>query len=76
EKQSLASKNYKLTNFSNSAVGDHLDIMFTIKIGENHLELLYVESGDYMKIYELQQKDNLYFYFPLTEACISLENTS
>ncbi|CAG8695847.1 3340_t:CDS:2 [Dentiscutata erythropus] len=127
EKQSLASKNYKSTNSSNSAVGDRLDIMFTIKIGKNHLELLYVESGrclttdqkvfsnhnkltclckggynyittrkrldnknihsfltilginiagDHMKIYGLQRKDNLYFYFPLTEACIPLENTS
>ncbi|CAG8819040.1 11663_t:CDS:1, partial [Racocetra fulgida] len=44
EKQSLASKNYKL-NSSNSAVGDHPDIMFTIKVDENNLELLYVESG-------------------------------
>lgn len=32
--------------------------------------------GDHMKIYGLQQKDNLYFYFPLTEAYIPLENTS
>ncbi|CAG8493597.1 16344_t:CDS:2, partial [Dentiscutata heterogama] len=45
EKQSLASKNYKLTNSSNFAVGDCLDIMFTIKISKNHLELLYVESS-------------------------------
>ncbi|CAG8755693.1 9242_t:CDS:2, partial [Dentiscutata erythropus] len=98
ENQSLASKNYKL-NSSNSAVGNHPDIMFTIKIGENNLELLYVESGrrlttdkkvfadhnklaciniagDHMKIYGLQRKDNLYFYFPLTEAYIPLENAS
>ncbi|CAG8719415.1 4502_t:CDS:2, partial [Racocetra persica] len=126
EKQSLASKNYK-SNSLNSAVGDRPDIMFTIKIGESHLELLYVESGrclttdqkvfsdhnklaclckggykyvttrkkldnkniysfltilginiagDHMKIYGLQRKDNPYFYFPLAEACIPLENTS
>ncbi|CAG8787514.1 5430_t:CDS:2, partial [Racocetra persica] len=128
EKQSRASKNYKSSNSSNSAVGDRPDIMFTIKISENHLELLYVESGrysttdqkvssdhnklaclckggynyiatrkklknnediysfltilginiagDHMKIYGLQRKDNIYFYFPIVEACIPLETTS
>ncbi|CAG8480867.1 14949_t:CDS:2, partial [Gigaspora rosea] len=45
ELQSRANQDYKSTNTKASTIGDRPDIMFTVKISEKALELLYVESG-------------------------------
>lgn len=114
ELQSRANQDYKSTNTKASAIGDRPDIMFTVKISEEALELLYVESGrcittekkglsdhtkliclckggynfvtsqkrlkdnkgKHMKIYGLQRKNNIYFYFPIIEADIPVKQTS
>ncbi|CAG8527137.1 6555_t:CDS:2, partial [Cetraspora pellucida] len=128
ELQSRANQDYKSVNTKTSAIGDRPDIMFTVKISEKALELLYVESGrckttekkvssdhtkliclcksgynfvttqkrlkdnkdicsfltilginitgKHMKIYGLQRKNNIYFYFPIVEADIPVKQTA
>ncbi|CAG8733166.1 22256_t:CDS:2, partial [Cetraspora pellucida] len=128
ELQSRANQDYKSRNTKTSAIGDRPDIMFTVKISEKALELLYIESGrcittekkvssdhtklirlcksgynfvttqkrlkdnkeicsfltilginitgKHMKIYGLQRKNNIYFYFPIVEADIPVRQTA
>lgn len=45
ELQSRANQDYKSANTKASAIGDRPDLMYTVKISEKALELLYLESG-------------------------------